>query len=102
MRLADARYIFRTTHRDDVPSANPDFRTEIDDPVGELDHVEIVLDENERVTLLEQAVEYLRQLPNVIEMKPGGRLVHHVHLLPRFLPGQCKLARDLDALRLAS
>src|SRR5688572_18437581 len=35
-------------------------------------------------------------------MQAGRRLVHHVHLAAGRTPGEGELARDLDALRLAS
>ena len=102
MRRLDARDVLRPTHGHDLSAAVASFGTEVDDPVGELDHVEVVLDQHEGVSLLQQPVEYFRQLPDVLEMKSGGRLVHHVHLLSRLLAGHRELACDLDALRFST
>src|SRR5882762_8798116 len=60
-----------------------------------------LLDQHQRVTLLEKPVENFRQLPNVLQMEARRRLVQHVQLLAGFLSRQRQLARDLDALRLS-
>ena len=78
------------------------FRTQIDDPIGELDHVQIMLDQHQRVSLLEQAIENFRQLSDILQMKAGRRLVQHVHLPSGFPAGHRQLACDLDALRFAA
>ena len=99
MGVFHLRDIFRTTHRDDPSAPDSSFRPKIDKPVGKLYHVEIVLDQHQRVALLEKPVENFRQLPYVLEVETGRRLVQHIHLLPGFLSRQRQLARDLDALR---
>ena len=54
------------------------FGTEIDDPVGDLDHVEVVLDDHQRVAGFEQLAERGEQLGDVVEVQAGGRLVEDV------------------------
>ncbi len=54
------------------------FRTEIDDVVGGLDHVEIVLDDQQRVAGLEQFPERGQQLRDVVEVQAGRRLVEDI------------------------
>ena len=49
--------------------------TEVEDPVRRADHVEVVLDDDQRVTCLEQALERTEQLRDVVEMQSGRRLV---------------------------
>ena len=51
---------------------------EVDHPVGGLDHVEVVLDDDDGVALLDQAVEHLEQLLDVREVQAGRRLVEDV------------------------
>ena len=54
------------------------FGAEVDDPVGGLDHVEIVLDDEQRVPGFEQLPERGQQLGDVVEVQPGRRLVEDV------------------------
>ena len=57
-------------------------RAEVDDPVGDLDHVEVVLDHDHRVAGVDQPREHLEQPLDVGEVKPGGRLVEDVQRPP--------------------
>ncbi len=59
------------------------FRAEVDQPVGRADHVEVVLDHDQRMAGGEQLAERLHQLRDVVEVQPGGRLVEHEQLRPR-------------------
>ena len=85
---------------DDPAAAGAAFGPEVDDPVGRLDHVEVVLDHDHRVALRGEAVEHLEQLADVVEVQPGRRLVEDVQGLARPLLDQ--LARQLDPLGLAA
>ena len=72
----------------------------VDNPVGVLDDVEVVLDDDDRVALVDQALEHSEQLVDVIEMKPRGRLVQHVDRAPG--GSLLQLGGQLDALRLTA
>ena len=76
------------------------FRTEIDDEVGGLDDVQVVLDDQQRVPGFEQLPERRQQLGDVVEMQPGGRLVEDVEQTLAAVRRQVR--RDLDALRLSA
>src|SRR5690606_26118537 len=73
---------------------------QVDDPVGRLDHVEVVLDDDDRVALLDEAVQDLEQLAHVFEVQTRRRLVEHVDAAA--LAALLQLGRELDALRLAA
>src|SRR5687767_1984955 len=45
VRSLSPRDLFRAPRRDDPPTSAATVRSEVDDPVGQLDHVEVVLDE---------------------------------------------------------
>ena len=75
-------------------------RPEVDDPVGRLDDVEVVLDDEDRVAAVDQPVEDLEQLLDVGEVEPGRRLVEDVERPAGRPPRQ--LGRQLDPLRLAA
>ena len=64
--------------RDDLPAALSPFRAQVDDPVGGLDDIEIVLDDDHGVTVIAQAVLHPQQLLDVVEMQPRGGFVEDV------------------------
>src|SRR5918995_1503170 len=80
-----------------LPALVAAFRPEVDDPVGGLDHVEIVLDHEQAVACLQQLAERRQQLGDVVEVQPGGRLVENIKHAVAALRRQ--MCRDLDALR---
>ena len=47
---------------DDLAAAGAALRAEVDDPVGRLDHVEVVLDDEHRVAGVDEVVQHLEQL----------------------------------------
>ena len=98
---------------------------EVDDPVGGADHVEIVLDDDERMPRGDELPERAQELRDVVEMKPGGRFVEEkkfalcivipaqagiqglsTSLGPRIRGGNCgsfdQMPRELQPLRLAA
>ena len=85
---------------DDLAAARAALRPEVDDPVGRLDDVEVVLDDDDRVAGLDEPVEHLEQLLDVGEVEAGRRLVEDVQGLAGRAPRQ--LGRELHALRLAA
>ena len=50
-------------------------RTDIDDPVGGLDDIQIMLDDNDAVSFRDKALEGFQQDRDVVDMQAGGRLV---------------------------
>ena len=78
--------LFGRAGGDDLAAAVAALGAEVDDPVGGLDDVEVVLDDDHRVALLDQLVEHLEQLADVLEVQAGGRLVEDVERSARW-PG---------------
>ena len=74
----DLRDLLGRAGRDDAAAVFAAFRPEIDDPVGGLDHVEVVLDDEQAVARLEQLPERRQQLRDVVEVQAGRRLVEDV------------------------
>src|SRR5882724_1357674 len=58
VRVFVARDLFRRADGDDLAATIAAFRAQIDDPVGCLDHVEIVFDHHHGVAIIAQAVQY--------------------------------------------
>src|SRR6185295_1047100 len=73
---------------------------EVDYPVGGLDHVEVVLDDQHRVAGVAQAVQDVQQHLDVVEVQAGGGLVEDVERAAGVALGE--LERKLDALRFAA
>ena len=82
------------------PAAVAALGPEVDDPVGGLDHVEVVLDHHHRVAVVAQAVQHLEQQVDVVEVQARGGLVEDEERAPGVALGQ--LQRELHALRLAA
>src|SRR5215467_9289630 len=74
-RLFVAGHLFGRARCDNSPTGAPALRTQIDYVIGRLDHVEVVLDHDDRVALVHELVEHVEQLSSVLEMQPGGRLI---------------------------
>ena len=73
---------------------------EVDDPVGRLDDVEIVLDHEHRVAAVDEPVQHVEQHAHVLEVQAGRRLVEDVERAAGVALRE--LGRELDALRLAA
>ena len=54
---------------------------EIDDVIGRFDHIEMVFDDDDRVSCIDQLLQHVKQLVNVREMKARGRFVKNVDRL---------------------
>ena len=98
--LRDGRDLLGRALGDDHAAARPALGTHVDDPVGGLDDVEVVLDHQDGVALVDQAGQHAEQLADVLEVQAGRRLVEDVDgAAGRAL---LQLAGELDALRLAA
>src|SRR5690242_6880490 len=92
--------LFGSAGCDDAPAAIAPLGSEIDDPVGRLDYIQVVLDHHHRVARVAQAVQHLEKQLDVVEMETGCRLVQYVEGAPGIALGE--LERELDALRFAA
>ena len=75
-------------------------RSKVDDPVGGLDDFEIVLDDDDRIALIDQFVQHFKQLRHVVEMQAGCRLIENIERTAGRLARQ--FLGELDALRFAA
>ena len=98
--LPPCRDFFRRSFGHDVSAAFAGFGAQVDDPIGRFDHVEIVLDDDDGVAQIDQAMEHVEQLANIVEMQTGGRLVEQIERSAGVGPGQ--LGGQLDALGFAA
>ncbi len=83
-----------------VPPPDAALGTEVDDPVGRLDHVEVVLDHEHRVARVDEPLQHVEQPAHVFEVQAGGGLVEDVDgVAGRAL---AQLGRQLHPLRLTT
>src|SRR5690606_29596856 len=76
------------------------FGAQVEDPVGDLDDIEVVLDHHDAVALVDEALEDFEELADVFEVEAGGRLVEDVERLPG--AAAAEFLGELDALCLAA
>ncbi len=84
----------------DLAAAGSALGSQVDDPIGRLDHVEIVLDHEYRIAGVDKVVQHLEQQLDVGKVQTRGRLVEQVQRLSGALLDQ--LAGELDPLRFAA
>ena len=61
--------------RDDVTAFVASFGPQVNDPIGALDHVEVVLDDQHRMTGIDEALKGFQQNADVVKVQAGGRFV---------------------------
>ena len=84
---------------DDQAAPRSTFGPHVDQPVGGLDHIQVVLDHHHRVARVDQPSEDTQQLADVLEVQSRG-LVEDVQRAPG--GPLLQLTGQLDALRLAA
>ena len=84
MRVLERRDVLGRALGDDPAAAAAALGAEVDDPVGALDDVEVVLDDDDRVALVDQALEHAEELADVLEVQAGRRLVEDVDRAARW------------------
>src|SRR5215203_1850358 len=68
VRTVDSRDLLRRSRGNQLPSFLASLRSKINHPVGAFDHLEIVLDHDNRVPAFDQALKDLHQQSNIIEV----------------------------------
>ena len=74
--------------------------TDIYNPVGNANNIEVVLYDNCCITAVDKAVDNIQQLAYILEMETRGGLIEDVECATRLALGE--LRSELDALRLAT
>ena len=86
-------------------------RAEVDQPVAGADHIQVVLDHQQRMTGIQQLAQGPHQLGDVVKVQAGGGLIKHEQATPprcRLAAGAARFggigqkAGELEALRLAA
>ena len=85
------------TFGDDATAALATFGTEIDDPVGALDDVEVVFDDKDAVARFDETIQDTEEAMNVFEVKSRRRFVEQIERSSGISTAQ--LFGERDALR---
>ena len=94
------RHLLRGAGDNDGAAAVAPLRAKVDEVVGALDDVQIVLNDHHGVPRVHQPLEDLQQLAHVIGVQAGGRLVQNIDGLTGGLLG--KLRSQFHPLGLAA
>ena len=62
----------------DSSPARATFWTHVDNPISTLNDIEIVFNDDHRVSLINKASEHEQQLADVLKVQPGRRLIQDV------------------------
>ena len=101
-RLRTCRHFLRSSRNHQLAAVGASLGSEIDDPVRAFDDLDVVLDHEDAVAFVHEALQELQQQRDVVEVQTGGGLVEEKQC---FLVG-CrrlqKVADELQSLRLAA
>ena len=78
MRFRALDQIIRSPFKHDPAAGISPFRAEIDDPIGRLDHIQVVLDDHQGISGTDELVECGEQFADIVEMQPGGRFIKNI------------------------
>ena len=88
------------TFGNDHPATFTALGSEIDDPVGRFDDVEIVFDHQHRVAVIDETVQHFKQFADVGKVQARGWFVEQLDRLPGRAFSQ--FTGQFDALRFAA
>src|SRR3984893_7253155 len=100
MRASVTRNLLRRSRGDNVAALLPAFRTEVDDPVRGFDDVEVVLDDQNRRSAVDQFAERGEELLYIVEVQARRGFVEDIQ--DPLVCLRCKMRGKLQALRLAA
>src|SRR4029077_10060372 len=78
VRVRITRNLFRSSRGHDRPALRAAFGAQIDHPIGGFDHVQIVFDDYQRGSAIQEFAKGRQELLNVVEMQSRGGLVENV------------------------
>ena len=81
-RLFALSHLFRRTFGNDGAASVTAFRPKVDDPIGRLDHIEIVFNDNNGIALIHQSLQDKQQFAHIFKMQTRGRFVKIYTVLP--------------------
>ena len=89
-------HFLRCPASDKFSTLVPSLRADVDNPVGTLDHVQIVFDHDDAISFRDKTVEGFQKNCDIVDMKTGCRLVKDEESSPRLVSRQA--CRKLESL----
>ena len=74
--------MFRRSLGNDLAAPRASLRPKIDDPIGRLDYIQIVLDDQQSISGGAELEEDFEQLRHVVKVQTGGRLIEDIECPP--------------------
>ena len=93
-------HLLRGTLGHDLATGTAALGAKVDDMVGTLDEIQIMLDDDDRIAHVHQLLQHLDQAVHVCNVQACGGFVQNIHRFAGAAAG--KLVGQLDALRLAA
>ena len=93
------RNLFRRTCSNHSPAVNTRIRTQVDNPVGALDHIQVVFDNHDAVAEATQAIQAVHKLADIFKVQARRRFVKQVKRLTCTRAAQFR--SNFNALRLS-
>ncbi len=100
VRILPRRQFFGRADGHDAPAGVAALRTQVDDPVGRLDYVQVVFHDQHRIAGVDKVVQHFEQQLDIRKVQPGSRFVQQVQRPARAAFDQ--FAGQLDPLGLAA
>ena len=70
--------LFRSSGGDNPATPITSLGSEVDYPVGGLNDIEIVFDDNHCVAMIPQPVQHRQKLLDIVEVKSSGRFIENI------------------------
>ncbi len=95
--LLHARDLLGRALRDDTATFFSAFGAKIQNPVGIADHIQIVFDDDDRISKIGQAMQHVQQFAHVVKVQSCGRLIQQIQSFSSLTFAE--FTRQFDALR---
>ena len=82
IRLRDSADIFRRPRRNDRAASVAAFRSQIDEIISRLDDIEIMFNDNDRISAIDEELQDIHQLVDIRRMQPSRRFVEDIQRAP--------------------
>ena len=76
-------HLFGCPFGNDPAPVVPASGTQVDHPIRCLDHIEVMLNHDDRVAFVHKLVQHRKQQADIFEMKSRGGLIEYVERVPR-------------------
>src|SRR4051812_21778332 len=81
MRLVTGSHFLRRSGNDELAALVAAFGAEVQNPIGALDHVQVMFDDEHGVTSLDETLQRIEQPLNVSEVQAGSGFVEDVKIV---------------------